>query len=259
MVSKLPILRVYLDETGDRGFKATSSPLFGFCAVMVPEEHDALLRHVIQNLRKEFGVLSGPVHWVDHLRSRNHDRRRYAAKKLAAVPGVRLIYALVNKASVPADSPLRGDIFATYNYVSRMTFERIAFAAQDWPGGSRRTITKVAHVRGHNHTLSLDYLARTCPTSTSARTTVPWALVTRNIQVAGAAAQDGLQAADLYAGIFGAAIKPDAFGANSPEYLQVVAHQLWRGPDGRVLDHGIKIRSDKTIVTGQDWWPSIEN
>jgi hypothetical protein len=46
-VSTLPILRVYLDETGDRGFRPTSSPLFGFCAVAVPEEQDPLLRQVI--------------------------------------------------------------------------------------------------------------------------------------------------------------------------------------------------------------------
>lgn len=257
-VSKLPILRVYLDETGDRGFKPTSSPLFGFCAVVVPEEHDPHLRKVIQRLRTDFEITSGAVHWVEHLRPRNHDRRRHAAKELAAVPGVRLIYCLIDKQNVPASSGMRSDIVMTYNYASRLLFERIALTAKSWPGGTRRAITKVAHVRGHDHKVSLDYINKTCPT-TASTFPVPWSLVTGNIQVDGTAARDGLQAADLYAGMLNAAITPDRFGNNSPDYFQTVAHQLRRGSNGKVLDYGIKILGDKTIVTGQDWWPSVES
>jgi hypothetical protein len=256
---RLPILRAYLDETGDRGFSLGSSPLFGFCVVLVPDEHDPLLRQVIQGLRKDFGIAnSDAVHWVEHLRLRNHDRRRHAAKQLAAVPDVRLIFALIDKPNVPANSGMRGDIVKTYNYASRLLFERMALTAQAWPGGARRVITKVSHVRGHDHAVSHDYITKTCPTSQSF-VTVPWSLVTRNIQVAGAAAYDGLQAADLYAGMLNAAISPDKYGNTSPEHLQAVAHQLRRGPNGKVLDYGIKILGDKTIVTGQDWWPSIES
>ncbi|GLZ28162.1 hypothetical protein Lesp02_03520 [Lentzea sp. NBRC 105346] len=257
-VAALPVVRVYIDETGDRGFKPTSSPTFGFCAVLVPDEHDNDLRTVIQTLRNDFEI-SGerPVHWKEHLRPRFHERRRHAAKRLATVPGVQVIHVVIDKANVPLNAGMRGDIVKTYNYALRLLFERIAFAVRDWPGGSRRAIVKVAHVKGHDHAKSLDYVTKTCPVSPSP-VSVPWNLVTSNVTIEGTTAVDGLQAADLYAGMFNAAITPDRFGNNWPEYLLAVTHQIRRGPNGKVCDYGIKILGDKKIVTDQDWWPQIQ-
>lgn len=256
-LATLPIVRVYLDETGDRGFGPKASPLFGFCAVIVPEEHDAALRFAIRRLRADFGVNNGPVHWVEHLRPKHHDRRRHAGKVLATVPEVKLIFTLIDKAAVPATAEMRNDRVKTYNYASRLLFERIALAARDWPGGTRRAIVKVAHVRGHDHDVTLDYVINICP-GTYSQITIPWHLVTSNIDVAGTAAYDGLQAADMYAGMFNAATVADKFGNCSPEYLLDCAHQLRRGQNGRVLTYGIKVLGDPSVVTAQPWWSQVE-
>ncbi|WP_231648038.1 hypothetical protein, partial [Saccharothrix sp. NRRL B-16348] len=150
--------------------------------------------------------------------------------------------------------PPTGDIVKTYNYASRLLFERIALIARDWPGGTRRAITKVAHVRGHDHAATTTYITTTCP-ATWSPVPVPWSLVTSNIEVAGTGAYDGLQAADVYAGMLNAAIAPDAYGNCSPDYLLECAHQIRRGPAGQVLNFGIKVLGDQSIITGQSWWP----
>jgi hypothetical protein len=150
--TSLPILRGYIDETGDRGFGSSAFKTFGLCVVLVPDEDDSELRQAVRQLRADFNIDIGKrLHWAEHLRARNHDRRRHAAKTLADVPRVSLIYAMIDKRQVPAQSRMRTDVVATYNYATRMLFERIAYAARDWPGGTRRTVIKVAHIRGHDH------------------------------------------------------------------------------------------------------------
>lgn len=83
-VAALPIVRAYIDETGDRGFTAKSSPYFGFGAVLVPDEVDMTLRAAVQQMRTDFQIApGGTLHWVEHLRARQHTRRKYAARLLA--------------------------------------------------------------------------------------------------------------------------------------------------------------------------------
>jgi hypothetical protein len=65
-----PILRVYVDETGDRGSSRRSSPYFAFAAVLVADEDEALLRTAVSTLRRDFKVPNGkPLHWNEHVRS----------------------------------------------------------------------------------------------------------------------------------------------------------------------------------------------
>ena len=256
-ITAMPILRVYIDETGDRGFGPKASPLFGFCAVVVPDHHDLDLRQAIQRLRHDFGLNGSALHWVEHLRLRHHDRRRHAAKVLGTVPELKLIFALIDKANVPTHSGMRTDIAKTYNYATRMLFERLALTASHWPGGSHRAIVKVAHARGHDHMATINYIRNICPLAPS-NFVVPWHLVTPSITVGGAGSYDGLQAADVYAGMLNAAITADRFGNCSPEYLLGCAHQLRRGPSGKLLNYGIKVLGDPAIITAQSWWSQVE-
>lgn len=254
----LPLLRVYIDETGDRGFGSSASPFFGIGAVMVPDAHDAALRAVVQELRTRFGITGPQVRWTDHLRPRHHSRRKLAASLLAAVPEVKVVHVVLDKHHLPPNAEMRGDHQRAYSYTSRLLFERIAEAASNWNGGAHRAIVRVSHAKGIDHPSTIQYLTEVCPMEPTGYP-VRWELVTCDIKVLGNKVLDGLQAADLHCGIFNAALQPDEFAQTSPEYLLTCAHQLHRNSAGKVLGYGIKVLGDRgsTLVTSQPWWSQL--
>jgi hypothetical protein len=64
-----PLLRAYVDETGDRGHTAASSPFFAFAAVLVADEADPGLRAVMSQLRRDLTVPPGKaLHWKEHVK-----------------------------------------------------------------------------------------------------------------------------------------------------------------------------------------------
>jgi hypothetical protein len=65
-----PILRAYVDETGDRGTSGKSSPFFAFAALLVADEDEPPLRAAVSKLRRDLGVPVGkPLHWKDHVKT----------------------------------------------------------------------------------------------------------------------------------------------------------------------------------------------
>jgi len=84
-------VRVYIDETGDRGSGKSSSPIFGMAAVLVDEIGASNLRSAVTQLRTDFCVPADRImSWKTHVKT--HDRRRRAADVLAAVEGLKVCY-----------------------------------------------------------------------------------------------------------------------------------------------------------------------
>jgi len=52
----LPLLRAYIDETGDRGHSGKSSAFFAFAAVLVADEDEGDLRAAMSKLRRNLSV-----------------------------------------------------------------------------------------------------------------------------------------------------------------------------------------------------------
>ncbi len=63
------------------------------------------------------------------------------------LPGVMVIYVIVEKSAIPARSGLHTDHAIFYNYAAGLVMERILLAARDWPGGSRDAVVRFGHVR----------------------------------------------------------------------------------------------------------------
>ncbi|TDW87216.1 uncharacterized protein DUF3800 [Kribbella pratensis] len=69
MYFERPLVRAYVDETGDRGLSPRSSRYFGMVAVVVADEDDAVLRRAIAQCRRRLSVPAGkPLHWTEHVR-----------------------------------------------------------------------------------------------------------------------------------------------------------------------------------------------
>lgn len=254
-LGRLPKVEVYVDELGDRGFTSRSSQVFAMVAVMVPAESAPHLRVVASGLRAEINTPK-PLHWVEHFtpKPKHAARRRLAADMVAVVPGTRVIYVIADKATLIAGERLRHDQDAFYNYVTKLLLERVAYAARHWSGGPRLAIARLSSIKGTRDVDSIDYLERVRRTRA---TKAPLEQIRWPPSWHGPERYDGLQIADLYMGMMGAALSGPVDDAVCAAHLLAHRAQIRRGPAGQVLGWGIKIYGDPTTVTQRVWWTDL--
>jgi hypothetical protein len=247
-----PLLRAYVDETGDRGHTGGSSPFFAFAAVVVADEDEPGLRAAMSQLRRDFKVPAGKaLHWKDHVKT--YTRRQHASRVLAQVPGLVIIYVVVEKAAIPVGSGIYGDHVLFYNFAACLTMERLLLAARDWPAGTRDVIVRFGHVRGFDHSRTTRYFNLKCTTDAW----IPWSRLHGVVHFDDQAKWDGLQAADQYAGMLNAAIRTDEFGGYEESHLLRIRHQLRRSsPGGKAWGYGFKVLGNTATFTSLPWWPS---
>jgi uncharacterized protein DUF3800 len=159
MYFERPLVRAYIDETGDRGTSGKASRFFAMVAVLIADEDDPSLRRAIEMCRRRLSVPAGkPLHWTEHVK--RFPRRQFVAGQLAAVDGVMVNFVLVEKAVLPVGDPIRGDQVAFYNYVAGLILEGILSTASGWPGGVRDVVVTFGHVRGFPHHETLAYFEK---------------------------------------------------------------------------------------------------
>lgn len=242
----MPVVSVYIDETGDRGHGSTSSPIFGMAAVLVPEDSRAELRAAVQQLRSDFNVPNNKtMSWKES--AKHPDRRRRAAEVLAAVDGVKVCYVYADKASLRANSyKSHKDRF--YNYVAFKMFKSVLWAGRNMEATDLRI--RFGHVRHHDHTATERYIRREAARTSS----VPMGLVS-SLRWVSADKYDESQAADLYGGFLKAALWPSgAFDFIEERYLLRVWHQI-RNSEACAIPLGIFSMPDYGVLTAQPWFP----
>jgi hypothetical protein len=244
-----PLVRAYVDETGDRGHSGMSSPFFAFAAVLVADEDEPALRTAMAKLRRDLTVPVGKaLHWKDHVKT--YPRRQHVACTMAAVPSLMVVYVIVEKAAIPAGSGMYSDHVLFYNFAACMTMERILFAARDWDGGSRDVIVRFGHVKGFDHSRTTGYFDRKAKSDQW----VPWERLLGSVHFDDQAKWDGLQAADQYAGMLNAALRPDQFGGYEESHLLRIRHQIRRDDAGRSWGWGFKVLGNTATLTSLPWW-----
>lgn len=261
----LPKLHVYIDETGDRGFSEasrTKSPFFAMSALAVPGEDEVHVKVAAGGLRALVHTRQPqdklkPIHWVEHFKPKRADRRRAAAVALAAIPTAKVIHVIAHKDTLHMDAGMRTDKELFYNYTTRLVLERVAHLAKDWPGGPRLAIVRLGRVKHMDHATSeahLDFV-RGGSTQTFG---VPWAHIKwppswENTE------RDGIQLADIHAGMLNAALSGNQHDAACAQYFLMCAHQLRRGPRGTLLGYGIKVIGDSSFITDRVWWNDLKS
>jgi hypothetical protein len=244
------LVRAYVDETGDRGTSAKSSPFFAFAAVVVGEEHDDDLRAAVRTCHTKLGVPpEKPLHWNEHVKK--FSRRQYVTSILAGVPDVSVNYVIFEKAAIPTQSSLRDDQVIFYNYAAGILLERILLTAKDWHGGPRKAVIRYSHVRGFDHLESERYF----DLKRERGGWVPYHLQHGRVRFMSADRLDGLQAADQYAGMLSVAIRPNEFDQFEPQHLLSIRHQL-RRVQGQTWGYGFKVMALPETMTSLPWWPT---
>jgi hypothetical protein len=243
----LPKLNVYVDETGDRGFTAKSSPHFAMTALMVPEEDDWRTRATAAGLR---GLIDtpGPLHWVEHFKAKRPERRTHAATLLAEMRTAKVVHVIADKATCGLTRD--GAIF--YNYTTRLLLERVALAAQEWSGGSRLAIVRLGTVKGMDHAGTAQYLDHVrhggCTTFDVPWQYIKWPPNWQNTTY------DGIQLADIHAGMLNVALSGKPEDPKCAGDLLLCKHLLRRSTGGSLLGYGVKVIGQSSFVTGRVWY-----
>ncbi len=249
-VSKRPLLCAYVDETGDRGVSAKSSQFFAMAGLVVAAEDEHRVRTAAADLRRAFSVPQGKgLHWKDHVKV--YPRRHLAANTLAAIPDICVNYVVFEKAAIPAGSGLYIDHAIFYNYVAGLMMERLLLSAKFWPGGTRDIQVRFGHVKGFDHSDTTRYFVKKMASDPG---WIPWHLLRGNVKFADMGQYDGLQVADLYAGMLKAAIMPDPFGGYEEHHFMRIRHQIRRAR-GTCWGAGFKAMTQAGAIENLPWWP----
>lgn len=246
-------ISAYIDETGDRGTAANSSPIFGMAAIVVDDRAEAVARAALTKLRADFGTPAGrPLSWKDDVK-RNADRAAHAARTLAALESfnARVIYVCHDKGRSRAGT-YSDDQKTFYNYVAYYTLERILRVADTWPGGPQDVHVRFGAVRGFDHTLTAEYF-KIKRHYRPPQWPPPWRRMASCTWVQ--ASQFSMsQVADLYAGFMKEGVWPNTFGFTEGAYMKKIWPQI-SCADGCAKNRGIKGMPDHDLFRRQDWWP----
>ncbi|MET9297326.1 DUF3800 domain-containing protein [Streptomyces sp. NPDC003077] len=250
-----PRLHVYVDETGDRGFQEKSSTFFAMTALMVPAEDDWNVRVTAGGLRalihRSRPETTAPLHWVEHFKRKHAQRRNHAARQLALMPSAKVSHVIVPKTAVRFYEGL-ADGVRFYNYTTRLLLERVAYAAERWEGGPRLAVVRLGAVRGMDHGDTADYLDEV-RRGGAGDPDVPWRAV-KWPPVWTGTDWDGIQFADLHAGLLNVALSGVPDDDDCAANLLLCKHQLHRSRPGALLGYGVKILGDPSFVTERCWW-----
>ena len=247
------IVRAYVDETGDRGTKASSSPYFAFAAVIC---RDSNRQQLVDELDSLVADLNKPalttLHWAQNIK--HHHQRKLATQRLGALP-IRIIYVGEPKSSVAGY--LRNSTDAYYNYLARIVVERIALFTRA-RGRDERTTLKAkvtfGRVKGFHPSVLQSYLAKVRRRDDCAYVD---AHLTSQVDVRGQAEERLLQWADIAAGAFDSAARPDVYGNHEPAYLQNLVSRIYKSPQGKVLGWGVKTLGTYDWLTQTPDWPTV--
>lgn len=245
------IIRAYVDETGDRGTKPTSSPYFAFAAVICRDSNHQVLVDALDKLVDDLGKPPGTtLHWAQNIKY--HQQRKVATQRLGALP-VRLIYVAVPKVSV--SGYLQSSTEGYYNYLARIMLERIAlFTRGRCKDESQSHSAKVTfgRVKGFQPSTLREYIRKIRSRDESAFWEV---YLTQQIDVRGQAEERLLQWADIAAGAFDSAVRADSYGNHEPAYLKNLASRIYRSPGGQAFGWGIKTLGTYDWITSAADWP----
>lgn len=211
------------------------------------------IQAAVARLRQDFGVRPEDVmSWKRHLK--NHDRRKYAAKVLSAIPGITVIYIYYRKDAITIGT-YHQDQQRGYDYIAHKMHKAILWATK-YQGIRSDVAIRFGHVRNHDHQVTEAYLRG------HADTYMMQGQYQRDLRWVAANTHPESEAADFYAGFLKAAVWPDSFGDFEGSYIQRVWPQI-RNADlcsnsastYCAIPLGLMSMPENHLVTEHEWFP----
>lgn len=255
--SKLPRLEVYVDETGDRNFKANrQSDWFAMTAVMVPVEYVPHVNAVIRGLQHQLKVPAGrPLHWVEHCRKKSPERRKIVLDLLTGFLKLRVIHVAIHKPSIGQMAHMRRDSRGVYHWATNLLVERIGEVAARWDGGPRRARINFGVVGGFDHGKTMSYLNLRANDARAAGADHAYDYLQWPFKWFEMGRYEGLELADAYSGFLTTAINE-----SSHEFICRYARRIPVSRTGRPHGWGFKVFPDSgwQYIRNTAWWDEVE-
>lgn len=234
--------RVYIDESGDEGFKFDqplqgSSRWFVLSAVVIREEDDREAVRLVDRVRD---LLKKPPRDALHFRKLKHEHRLPYVDAISKAK-LRLVNVLVHKPSIREPEKFASEPHLLYRYATRYLLERVSWLCRD----HRRTPEQRVKICFSNRScMSYDelrvYLKRLKDRTGDFGVCIDWSAVAPDqIEAHTHDSRMGLQIADAVASSFYMACELTPQGFNEPRYAQMLKAVLYRH-EGRCVGYGLK-------------------
>ena len=240
-------IEIHVDETGDRGFSAKSSPYFCLAACAFRHSNAQIIVRAMETLNL---VLRRPprqpMHAVDHLKT--HDKLMEAVEHLARLP-VRVFFVVLPKDSTPSGAAMRRDDVHVYNFLARVLLERMSWFAKDVGLVAHPVFASVARMPRR---MLDDYISKLRLSDTA----IEWPWLQLPVEVDQAKNRVGMQWADIAGRAMLKATTPGSSPPHriEPAYLEALAPVIWRRR--RIEAYGIKsVESGWHLA--QPWWDRV--
>ena len=220
-------------------------------AVVVDPESETRARAAIRQLRTDFSTpAKRPLSWKEDVRN-DRQRALHASLTLSRVPGIRLLYVVVNK-ELLAPGTYGDDLTLFYNYIAYNVLKRVLWAANYGPGGRSQVDVRFGHVAHHDHRDTHRYFHG----RRDADRNVPFDLLS-SLTWTGASQFEMSQVADLYGGFLKQAFWADKYCNVDGDYLVRVWHQI-RQPDGCAIHLGLMPAPSSEWAKSMSWFPCTD-
>lgn len=242
------LYRVFVDETGDRGWGGRASPIFVMSAVIVRDSDASELPAALDRMNAELAKPSATVlHWAENVKA--HTQRKFVSRDIAKLP-ITLTNTVVMKRPMMGSGTELSDAGSMYNYAIRRLLERITWYVDDHGG---EAIITFAHVRRFPYERLWDYLNLLSQLDTEIR----WKAIRGRPRIDQPSRVRGLQTADLAAGALGSALRKDDYGAYEPAYLAQLVPQIYIRGHGAVTSYGMNVIGPPGCMDAYPWWTSF--
>ena len=243
------LYRVYVDETGDRGWGGRASPIFVISAVIVRDGVEGSLAAALDTINSTLKKPPGTVlHWAENVKT--HPQRKFVIRQLAALD-MTVTSVAVFKAPLMGSGSALSDPASMYNYAVRRLLERVSWFVDD--AGGEATVT-FAHIKRFPYQRLRQYieLLQALPTE------IRWPAFTGSPRIDQPRRVRPLQIADLVAGAHGSALRPDDFGAFESSYMLGLVPRIYIRGGGRVTSYGFNVIGPSGHIDTYPWWPEFE-
>ena len=234
--------RVYIDESGDEGFKFErpgqgSSRWFVLSAIITREEYDLAVVKLVDRVRQR---LNKAPRTPLHFRNLKHEHRLPYVDEISKAR-LRAVSVLIHKPSIQEPEKFVSEPHLLYRYATRYLLERVSWLCRD----HRRNPSDIAKILFSNRScMSYDeirgYLLRLKERTNEFGVRIDWSTIEpKQIEAHTHDSLMGLQIADAVASSLYMACELTPQGFNEPRYAQILKPVQYRN-EGRCLGYGLK-------------------
>ena len=240
--------RVYVDESGDRGLKETSSDYFIVSAVIVPDASDKDLRMVLRHFKLEAGR---PPNAPLHFRKLSHNDRRELVARISSVESMVSVNVVIAKRFLGTSRDQTAHYIrrpdSMYLYALRLLLERISWYCDEH--GHTPALVTIAHLKNFRYQRLRDYELKLWALGSGTQIRWPM-LMPHPLRISSPDAVENLQAADAAASSILPAIGTDRWGRTEGAYLDALRARLYRRGGARVTSYGLKVFPREALQPG---------